>query len=119
MQCAPDLSSFRVTARVARSSHCQDSSGCHAFGHHVFMRAGAHLVRLDGESTMDPLIWTAWRAFWVALGASAVIIAQTLLARAPNTSLPQVPPSVLEPTSAEAASPASTRSDPVLLHRPF
>jgi hypothetical protein len=28
---------------------------------------------------MDRLIWTAWRAFWVGLGASAVLIGQTLL----------------------------------------
>jgi hypothetical protein len=35
---------------------------------------------------MDRLIWTAWRAFWVGLGASAVLIAQSLLAPAPAAS---------------------------------
>lgn len=32
---------------------------------------------------MDRLIGVAWRAFWVGLGASAVIIGQSLLAPAP------------------------------------
>ncbi len=32
---------------------------------------------------MDRLIWAAWRAFWVGLGASAVLIAQSLFAPAP------------------------------------
>ncbi len=31
---------------------------------------------------MDRLIWTAWRAFWIGLGASAVIVGQSLVAPA-------------------------------------
>ena len=38
---------------------------------------------------MDRLIWAAWRAFWVGLGASVVIVGQTLLA-------PVAPPSAAE-----------------------
>jgi hypothetical protein len=34
---------------------------------------------------MDGLIRTAWRAFWVGLGASAVLISQSVLAPAPTT----------------------------------
>jgi hypothetical protein len=32
---------------------------------------------------MDRLIWTAWRAFWIGLGASSVLIAQSLLGQPP------------------------------------
>ena len=32
---------------------------------------------------MDRWIWAAWRAFWVGLGASVVIIGQSILAPAP------------------------------------
>lgn len=28
---------------------------------------------------MDKMVWLAWRAFWVGLGASVVLIGQTLL----------------------------------------
>jgi len=34
---------------------------------------------------MDRLIWTAWRAFWVGLGASLVLIAQSLIATPAHT----------------------------------
>ena len=40
---------------------------------------------LVGE-TMDGMIRTAWRAFWVGLGASAVLISQSVLAPAPGPS---------------------------------
>lgn len=35
---------------------------------------------------MDGMIRTAWRAFWVGLGASAVLISQSVLAPAPGPS---------------------------------
>jgi len=35
------------------------------------------------EGAMDRLIWAAWRAFWIGLGASAVIVGQSFLAPAP------------------------------------
>ncbi len=37
---------------------------------------------------MDRLIWLAWRAFWVGLGASSVIVAQSLASAAPPTPAP-------------------------------
>ncbi len=40
------------------------------------------------DTTMDRLIWVTWRAFWVGLGASAVLITQTLIAPAPAASRP-------------------------------
>ncbi len=33
----------------------------------------------ESEKTMDRLIWGAWRAFWIGLGASAVLIAQSMM----------------------------------------
>jgi hypothetical protein len=44
---------------------------------------------------MDRLINAAWRVFWVALGASAVLVAQTLLAQLAPAPEP-VPPAALE-----------------------
>lgn len=46
------------------------------------------------EGTMDRLIWAAWRAFWVGLGASAVIVGQSLLAPATPPSAADVAPQV-------------------------
>ena len=68
---------------------------------------------------MDRLIWAAWRAFWVGLGASAVLIAQSLLA--PQTAaLPAPPPSVSEPLEQPVAAPARVKSaDPILSRNPF
>jgi hypothetical protein len=41
---------------------------------------------------MDGMIRTAWRAFWVGLGASAVLISQSVLAPAPGpTTVPADP----------------------------
>lgn len=42
---------------------------------------------------MDRLIWTAWRAFWVGLGASAVIVGQSLLAPATPPTAAEIAPS--------------------------
>jgi hypothetical protein len=65
---------------------------------------------------MDRLIWTAWRAFWVGLGASAVLIAQSLLAPAPGAStVPSGDPQLAPFT--EPARPSS--NDPLLSRRPF
>jgi hypothetical protein len=48
---------------------------------------------------MDRLIWAAWRAFWVGLGASAVLIGQSLLdARSPPC--PLLPPPRVTPARA-------------------
>ena len=49
------------------------------------------------EDAMDRLIWTAWRAFWVGLGASAVLIAQSLLAAPAPAQTVEVAPTVEMP----------------------
>ena len=69
---------------------------------------------------MDRLIWAAWRAFWVGLGASAVLIAQSLLAPEP-AALTVPPPSVAEPPIEQPfVAPARTKSaDPILSRNPF
>lgn len=73
--------------------------------------------------TMDRLISTAWKAFWVGLGASAVLIGQSVLAPAPAappsgaTAAPLVVP---VPTGAPAAARARLKSaDPILSRNPF
>lgn len=48
---------------------------------------------------MDRLIWVAWRAFWVGLGASAVVIAQSLATPAAPPPRQDVPPAVDVPAS--------------------
>lgn len=66
---------------------------------------------------MDRLIRTAWRAFWVGLGASAVLVTQSLVAPS-QPSAP--PPSAAEPALVTPPSPppAAARTpkttDPVL-----
>jgi hypothetical protein len=55
---------------------------------------------------MDRLIWVAWRAFWVGLGASAVLLAQTFFAPVPAAVLPG---STFTPPSGEMA-PSATPS---------
>jgi hypothetical protein len=73
------------------------------------------------KKKMDRLIWTAWRAFWVGLGASAVLIAQSLLApELPAAATTPAPPAVIEPASPAVASPARVKSaDPILSRNPF
>lgn len=67
---------------------------------------------------MDHLIWTAWRAFWVGLGASVVLIGQTLLAPPPAASAPprveEPAPQVDEPVRARPKS-----AEPILSRNPF
>lgn len=68
---------------------------------------------------MDRLIRTAWRAFWVGLGASAILVSQSVLA--PSPSPPAQPPAgavaPLEAPARPQLSPAAQRrqsGDPVL-----
>ena len=69
---------------------------------------------------MDRLIWTAWRAFWVGLGASAVLIAQSLLVPAPAASTSPEPPALVSPEAPAVATPARTQSaEPILSRNPF
>jgi hypothetical protein len=70
---------------------------------------------------MDRWIKTAWRAFWVGLGASAVLVSQSVLTPAPSPGGPADPAAApLEapkpPLSPAAARPQST--DPVLSRIP-
>ena len=68
---------------------------------------------------MDRLIWAAWRAFWVGLGASLVLIAQSVLAPPPVLSTTQ-PKAVDEPIEQPVAAPARVKSaDPILSRNPF
>ena len=73
---------------------------------------------------MDRLIRMAWRTFWVGLGASAVLIGQTLaqpsepeLAPAPRLLVPAEP--VGTPTPVEGAPARPRSSDPILSRNPF
>lgn len=68
---------------------------------------------------MDRLIRTAWRAFWVGLGASAVLVTQSLVMPSPPSAPPPVPepaaaPLVARPSPAPAAARTRKRTDPVL-----
>ena len=59
------------------------------------------VLNVMSEGTMDRLIWTAWRAFWVGLGASAVILGHSLLA-----------PAAPAVTAADLAAPAVQAQEP-------
>jgi hypothetical protein len=70
---------------------------------------------------MDRLIQAAWRAFWVGLGASAVLITQSVLAPSPAVSpaAEPVPPAPLfVPANPPAAARLPLHTDPVLSNIP-
>ena len=69
---------------------------------------------------MDRLIRTAWRAFWVGLGASAVLISQSVLAPGPAAAPadPAAPIVVPAPSPAPAAARGKS-ADPILSRNPF
>ena len=54
---------------------------------------------------MDRWFRTAWRAFWVGLGASAVLIGQTVLTPAPGSVAPADPAGPAAPLVAPAPMP--------------
>ena len=62
---------------------------------------------------MDGMIRTAWRAFWVGLGASAVLISQSVLSPAPGPSTlpadPAAAPLVAPLPHLAPAAPAAAR----------
>lgn len=69
---------------------------------------------------MERLIWITWRAFWIGLGASLVLIVQAL---APSV-LPHAhpPPSALAdpaPAPAPRAEPRARSAEPILSRNPF
>lgn len=51
---------------------------------------------------MDRLIWAAWRAFWIGLGASAVLIAQSLISAPSHDNAAQLAPAHVTSVSATA-----------------
>lgn len=67
---------------------------------------------------MDRWIKTAWRAFWVGLGASAVLVSQSVLSPSPSPASPADPAAApLEAPASPILSPAAARrpsADPVL-----
>ena len=68
---------------------------------------------------MERLIWVTWRAFWVGLGASLVLIAQALApsASAPKLETKNVPANTDVPACVNAEAPKS--ADPILSRNPF
>ncbi len=64
---------------------------------------------------MNRWIRTAWRAFWVGLGASAVLVSQSLLAPAPAPGVPDHADPSSPPMAAPAPNAARVQgTDPVL-----
>ncbi len=59
---------------------------------------------------MDALIRTAWKAFWVGLGASAVLVGQSVLA-------PHAAPPPASPTPAVETAPAPPPPAPLVAVR--
>ena len=87
-------------------------------------REGDELARRSlVETTMDRLISTAWKAFWVGLGASAVLISQSVLSPAPaappsdSTAAPVVVPMPVVSPAAARVLPKS--ADPILSRNPL
>lgn len=72
---------------------------------------------------MERWIWITWRAFWIGLGASLVLIAQAL-APVKVTVMPRdevkIAPAANVPPPAPTLSPTLERSaDPILSRNPF
>jgi hypothetical protein len=73
---------------------------------------------------MDRLIWISWRAFWVGLGASLVLIVQSL-GSTPSETPKEPDPGVVIPAPVAPPPPAAANvnsvkpSDPVLSRNPF
>lgn len=74
---------------------------------------------------MERLIWITWRAFWIGLGASLVLIAQAFapvkVTVMPREEVKIAPVSTGAP-SVEAPAPAPTMpksADPILSRNPF
>jgi hypothetical protein len=62
---------------------------------------------------MDGLIRTAWRAFWVGLGASAVLIGQSVVQPAPGPAMPADPAAAPLVAPAPVNPPAAQRAPSV------
>ena len=70
---------------------------------------------------MERLIWVTWRAFWIGLGASLVLIAQSL-APIKVTVMPRDEVKIAPTVQSPSAAPAPTiekSADPILSRNPF
>lgn len=65
---------------------------------------------------MDRWIRTAWNAFWVGLGASAVLVGQSVLAPAAP---PAAPSPAAEPPAAPLVAPAPPAAAKPMPHAPI
>ena len=61
---------------------------------------------------MDRMIATAWKAFWIGLGAAAVLVSQSVLAPSPSLA-----PAPSDPRAAPAVAPSPHLSPAALRHR--
>ena len=72
---------------------------------------------------MDRLIWISWRAFWVGLGASLVLVVQSVGSPTDTPKSPEpavvVPAPVAPPPPAAANVNSVKAADPVLSRNPF
>jgi hypothetical protein len=68
---------------------------------------------------MERLIWVMWRAFWIGLGASVVLIAQAL-APVKVTVMPRDEVKIAPAVQSPAPAPTIEKSaDPILSRNPF
>ena len=73
---------------------------------------------------MERLIWITWRAFWIGLGASLVLIAQAFapvkVTVMPRDEVKIAPATNVPPPAAPAPAPALEKNaDPILSRNPF
>ncbi len=62
---------------------------------------------------MERAIWISWRVFWVGLGASLVLIAQSLASSPDEASKPSEP-AIVVPASPAPPAAKSKKSEPIL-----
>ena len=67
---------------------------------------------------MERLIWITWRAFWIGLGASVVLIVQAL-APVKVTVMPRDEVKVAPAPSPAAVPTVEKSADPILSRNPF
>ena len=70
---------------------------------------------------MDRLIWVTWRAFWIGLGASAVLILQALLHPTETTAAahPAAVAPGIEATTTTQTTTTTKSATPILSRNPF
>ncbi len=86
---------------------------------HICSRGTLARLSLVRTLTMDGWIKTAWRAFWVGLGASAVLVSQAVLAPShPAAPAPDAPALEAPRPHLEPAASRRTPAEPVISHIP-